>query len=102
MPTPTPSASATNAGSATVSGSVPKDNTTFDTAKAAVSIPTVITQLMVGCRRKVVIYTWKDGEAQEAKVCPPFSDRCDVLWIKFIIIGSSFTSLSPRYIIPFT
>jgi hypothetical protein len=32
------------------------------------SIPTVVTQLVVGCRRKVVIYSWKDGEAQEAKV----------------------------------
>ncbi|KAG2060873.1 hypothetical protein BDR06DRAFT_947416 [Suillus hirtellus] len=30
-------------------------------------IPTMVTQLLVGCRRKVVIYTWKDGEAQEIK-----------------------------------
>lgn len=33
------------------------------------SIPSVVTQLLVGCRRKVVVYTWKDGEAQEIKVC---------------------------------
>jgi len=31
-------------------------------------IPTIVTQLVVGCRRKVVIYSWKDGEPQEAKV----------------------------------
>ncbi|KAH7913588.1 hypothetical protein BJ138DRAFT_1177962 [Hygrophoropsis aurantiaca] len=30
-------------------------------------IPTMVTQLVVGCRRKVVIYTWKDGETQEIK-----------------------------------
>ncbi|KAG1762919.1 vacuolar sorting protein 39 domain 1-domain-containing protein [Suillus placidus] len=30
-------------------------------------IPTMVTQLIVGCRRKVVIYTWKDGEAQEIR-----------------------------------
>ena len=32
------------------------------------SIPTVETQLLVGCRRKAVIYSWKDGEAQDVKV----------------------------------
>ncbi|KAG2140140.1 hypothetical protein DEU56DRAFT_798886 [Suillus clintonianus] len=30
-------------------------------------IPTMVTQLIVGCRRKVVIYTWKDGEAQDIR-----------------------------------
>ncbi|KAK0495160.1 hypothetical protein EDD18DRAFT_1170925 [Armillaria luteobubalina] len=34
------------------------------------TIPTLITYLVVGCRRKVVIYTWKDGEAQEVKEAP--------------------------------
>lgn len=32
------------------------------------SIPTLVTQLVIGCRRKAVIYTWKDGDAQEVKV----------------------------------
>lgn len=32
------------------------------------ALPTTITQLVIGCRRKVVIYSWKDGEAQEIKV----------------------------------
>lgn len=32
------------------------------------AIPTLVTQLIVGCRRKLVIYSWRDGEAQEAKV----------------------------------
>ncbi|RDB25711.1 Vam6/Vps39-like protein [Hypsizygus marmoreus] len=30
-------------------------------------IPTLVTQLLIGCRRKVVIYSWRDGEAQEPK-----------------------------------
>jgi Vam6/Vps39-like protein vacuolar protein sorting-associated protein 39 len=32
------------------------------------SIPTLVSQLVVGCRRKIVVYTWTDGEAQEPKV----------------------------------
>ncbi|KAJ7650763.1 hypothetical protein FB45DRAFT_25587 [Roridomyces roridus] len=40
------------------------------------TIPTLVTQLVVGCRRKVVIYSWKDGEAQESKEAPlPHSAR---------------------------
>ena len=31
-------------------------------------IPTVITTLAVGCKRKVVLYSWKDGEPQGPKV----------------------------------
>lgn len=34
-------------------------------------IPTLITQLLVGCRRKVVIYSWKDGDPQDVKVRRP-------------------------------
>jgi len=32
------------------------------------SIPTLITTLIVGCRRKAVVYSWKDGEPQESRV----------------------------------
>ncbi|KAF7375244.1 Rab guanyl-nucleotide exchange factor [Mycena sanguinolenta] len=40
------------------------------------SIPTLVTQLIVGCRRKVVVYCWKDGEPQEPKEAPlPHSPR---------------------------
>ncbi|KAF8207076.1 hypothetical protein K438DRAFT_1713917 [Mycena galopus ATCC 62051] len=40
------------------------------------SIPTLVTQLVVGCRRKVVIYCWRDGEPQETKEAPlPHSPR---------------------------
>ncbi|KAK7032798.1 rab guanyl-nucleotide exchange factor [Favolaschia claudopus] len=40
------------------------------------SIPTLVTQLVVGCRRKVVIYCWKDGEPQDTKEAPlPHSPR---------------------------
>ncbi|KAF8071649.1 hypothetical protein FPV67DRAFT_1746459, partial [Lyophyllum atratum] len=39
-------------------------------------IPAVVTQLLVGCRRKVVIYSWRDGEPQEVKEAPlPHSAR---------------------------
>lgn len=37
----------------------------FDKAKA---IPTLFTWLGVGCRRKIVIYSWRDGEAQDVVV----------------------------------
>jgi hypothetical protein len=30
--------------------------------------PSVITRLVIGCKRRVVVYTWVDGEAQEPKV----------------------------------
>ncbi|KAI0067184.1 hypothetical protein BV25DRAFT_1959388 [Artomyces pyxidatus] len=36
------------------------------TGKAA-AVPTVLTYLVVGCRRKLVVYAWKDGEAQDVK-----------------------------------
>lgn len=32
-------------------------------------IPSVVTRLAVGCRRKIVLYSWKDGEPQEVQVC---------------------------------
>ena len=48
---------------------------TFEQSDAK-PIPTLITYLVVGCRRKVVIYTWKDGEAQEIKVTFPY-ETCD-------------------------
>lgn len=32
-------------------------------------VPTVVTQLAIGCRKKVVIYAWKDGEPQGVRVC---------------------------------
>ena len=39
-----------------------------EAVKGQIPIPTTVTTLVVGCRRKVVVYTWKDGEAQEVKV----------------------------------
>jgi len=32
------------------------------------AIPALITRLVVGCRRKVVIYSWQDGEAKDTRV----------------------------------
>jgi Vam6/Vps39-like protein vacuolar protein sorting-associated protein 39 len=34
-------------------------------------VPTMVTQLAVGCKRKFVIYSWKDGEPQPVKVSRP-------------------------------
>lgn len=31
-------------------------------------VPTVVTRLAIGCRRKIVLYSWKDGEPQEVQV----------------------------------
>jgi hypothetical protein len=36
-----------------------------------IPVPTVITYLVVGCQRRLVVYSWKDGEAQDLKVCQP-------------------------------
>ncbi|KAI0303616.1 CNH domain-containing protein [Multifurca ochricompacta] len=41
-----------------------------------IPVPTVITNLVVGCQRKLVVYSWKDGEAQDIKEAPlPHSAR---------------------------
>jgi Vam6/Vps39-like protein vacuolar protein sorting-associated protein 39 len=32
------------------------------------AIPSIVTHLAVGCRKKIVIFTWRDGEAEEPKV----------------------------------
>ncbi|KAF5342379.1 hypothetical protein D9611_001421 [Ephemerocybe angulata] len=55
-------------------------------------IPTLVTRLLVGCRRKAVLYTWKDGEAQEAKEAPlPHSARS----IAFLNPDSACFAYSP-------
>ncbi|KAF8333851.1 hypothetical protein F5887DRAFT_991627 [Amanita rubescens] len=42
----------------------------------AESTPTLFTRLLVGCRRKAVLYSWKDGKPQEAREVPlPHSPR---------------------------
>lgn len=49
----------------------PAVNQTFSdevVSKPSQPIPTLMTMLLVGCRRKAVIYSWKDGEPQEVKV----------------------------------
>ncbi|KAF8626612.1 hypothetical protein AX17_006530 [Amanita inopinata Kibby_2008] len=41
-----------------------------------IPVPTLVTLLLVGCRRKVVLYSWQDGEAQDVKEVPlPHSPR---------------------------
>ncbi|KAF9448658.1 hypothetical protein P691DRAFT_668993 [Macrolepiota fuliginosa MF-IS2] len=75
-----------------------KDTTSFD--KATISIPCVITQLMVGCRRKVVIYTWKDGDAQEVKEAPlPHSPRA-ISFMNPEIVGFAYAPDYALFSIP--
>ncbi|KAL1698661.1 hypothetical protein EV121DRAFT_296945 [Schizophyllum commune] len=38
-----------------------------DAGKSPKAIPTLITQLVIGCRRRVVIYSWRDGDAQDTE-----------------------------------
>lgn len=39
-----------------------------DSADGAGLTPTTVTQLVIGCRRKVIIHSWKDGQIQKATV----------------------------------
>lgn len=34
----------------------------------AIPVPTVVSYLVIACRRKLVIYSWQDGEPQEVQV----------------------------------
>lgn len=36
-----------------------------------IPVPTVVSYLVIACRRKLVIYSWKDGEPQEVQVTSP-------------------------------
>ncbi|TRM64266.1 hypothetical protein BD626DRAFT_556986 [Schizophyllum amplum] len=48
----------------------------MDAGKSQNIIPTLVTQLVIGCRRRVVIYSWKDGDAQDPKeLALPHSPR---------------------------
>jgi len=41
--------------------------------KDTYGVPTVLTFLAVGCKRRIVVFSWKDGEAQDPKVLPSCS-----------------------------
>lgn len=40
----------------------------FDKADHPQTMPSVVTYLAIGCYRKVVIYVWRDGDAEDPKV----------------------------------
>lgn len=44
------------------------DSSTTSRPGRQLGVPTVVTQLAIGCRKKIVIYTWKDGELQGVRV----------------------------------
>ncbi|EGN98719.1 hypothetical protein SERLA73DRAFT_168336 [Serpula lacrymans var. lacrymans S7.3] len=68
---PTPLAKAKGALSFAVHSSVqdimPEAGPQSGDGQFAKAIPTMVTQVIIGCRRKVVIYTWRDGETQEVQ-----------------------------------
>ena len=39
-------------------------------------VPTMVTYLVVGCQRRLVVYSWRDGEVQEVKVLPLQLFKC--------------------------
>lgn len=39
-----------------------------DQSARRMAVPTMVTYLVVGCQRKMVIYSWRDGDAQDVKV----------------------------------
>jgi hypothetical protein len=82
-------------------GSFAENSFTHTSAAAtAMSIPSVVTQLVVGCRRKVVVYTWKDGEAQDIKVCFHLL-FCATHGLCIVIsVGSTYTPFTSRDSIP--
>ena len=70
----------------------------FDKAKA---IPTLLTQLAVGCRRKIVIYSWRDGEAQDMRVWPSFFEHALFYLVSnnSARTGSPTTAFATRHVI---
>lgn len=50
------------------SGSTPSGAVSGEAVGKPPPVPTMVTTLVVGCRRRVVVYSWKDGKAQEVKV----------------------------------
>ncbi|KAG8988483.1 Vacuolar morphogenesis protein 6 [Tulasnella sp. JGI-2019a] len=73
----------------------PPDTTDGSVAAAAAgsqsqaSAASVITYLAVGCRKKIVIYTWKDGESQDVRELPlPHSPRSIVFATPAVLVLS--------------
>ncbi|KAL5525933.1 hypothetical protein ACEPAG_7271 [Sanghuangporus baumii] len=59
---------------------------------SASGIPTLVTYLVVGAQRKMVVYSWKDGEAQEVKEAPlPHSARV-IAFIKPNVLCLAYTA----------
>ena len=38
-------------------------------AAKSLGVPTIVTTLVIGCQRRLLILTWRDGEIQEPRVC---------------------------------
>ena len=76
---PTPLAKAKAAFSFSIYTSVQHLPTNAPSSKSSgefdrrIAVPIVITYLVVGCRRRMVVYSWRDGEPQEVSVSAIFA-----------------------------
>ncbi|KAI5122751.1 hypothetical protein M0805_009834 [Coniferiporia weirii] len=58
----------------------------------SMDVPTVVTYLVVGSQRKLVVYSWRDGEAQEVKEAPlPHSARI-ITFLKPTVLCLAYTA----------
>ncbi|KAJ3537551.1 hypothetical protein NM688_g6671 [Phlebia brevispora] len=78
-------------------------------ASKARTVPVVVTYLAVGCRRKIVVYSWKDGEPEEPlEVSLPHSPRsmvflnADTICFGYLPVDYALYSLKTRTTIEIT
>jgi hypothetical protein len=73
-----------------------------DSPNSAEGVPTVVTLLVVGCSKKVVIYTWKDGESQDVKVNRRRYETQMNIADPFMLTGTRFAALAAGSDLPHT
>jgi len=61
--------------------------------KQSQPIPSINTILLVGCRRKAVIYSWKDGEPQDVRVRLHFLFKPFFIYVAIGGTSASFSAL---------
>lgn len=82
-------------------GSPPSGGFSGEAEAGPIPIPTMVTTLVVGCRRKVVVYRWRDGDAQEVKVSRSvhkvmFGSLIPLLSLFSMMTGNTTSTLSSR------
>ncbi len=59
-------------------------------------VPALVTRLAVGCRRKIVLYSWKDGEPQDVQVRQLVAHGAHNLKDEVLYVGSWRTRAFPE------